>query len=266
MCGIAGWMRRGDSKLTKDELISFLANLEVRGRDATGVAWRTNGRTYVLKSPAKATEFVELPEFQREIPSILDSSWVLLHTRQSTHGNPKDNRNNHPIYNKDGLIIHNGVVTPKEWLTGAQGQTDTEQILLYIQKYGWQGLADIRGSATFAYVDFKKPGFYLHARGMPLMWAYDRKRKMFLFCSTKHILLQTLKSGRFFGLIPKLPTSSVPQNTIFHINSGIEKIMTVEEPKIAYHHPYGIYYNDFLNRLEDLDGATEDTETTDELS
>ena len=236
MCGIAGWYRSGDNKITESELKSLIIGLQVRGKDATGVAWKSQGYVYTLKSASKASDFINLPEFKKAIPEILDSTWVLLHTRFATHGSPKNYKNNHPVMNKKGLIIHNGIVTPKQPLD-ADGETDSEQLLLHIQKYGWHGISMLFGSAAFAYVNFSKPGFYLYTDKLSsLSWTYDLERQMFLFCSTKRILTKAYDVGSVFGM-PKVVINDVPRATVYHINDGVKKIKEVKLGDRVYDYP-----------------------------
>ena len=208
MCGIAGWFRYGNIKPTETELTSLFTSLQTRGTDAAGIAWIKDGSIRLLKAPVRASEFVELPDFKKVTPDILDADWVLLHCRQATNGSPRMNENNHPIFNKKGMIIHNGVVTVDKALR-AGGETDSEQIMLYVQKYGWEeGLSKVSGFLAIAYVDFMVPGFYLYAHNAPIDWTYDFRREMFIFCSTKHIM------EKGFG---RLETKGTPDDTVYHV-------------------------------------------------
>ena len=233
MCGIAGWRRYGTQKLDEAEVTGLLKSLEIRGRDATGLCWRGAKQDWVLKTPAKATDFVEMEEYKRCMPEILESPFGLLHTRQSTHGNPSNNKNNHPIYNSKGLIIHNGIVSTKEDLPGAKGETDTEQILLHIQALGWKGLEKMSGSLTFAYLDYNKKGFFLFTNGtMNLVWGYDFQRKIFVFASTENIVKGGLTPPRVLGRIPTIGLYDVPKNKVYYVGSKkISLVAKLEVPQ-----------------------------------
>ena len=190
MCGIAGWIRQDDEKLSKDEVKKILIELESRGKDATGIAWYDGKEVVILKSPGKASDFVKLKLFKKSLKSICSARWALLHTRQATSGEPQYNRNNHPIYTKDGMIIHNGIVTPDEQLP-ADSVNDSEQILRAIEKWGLKGLNKLTGSMAIAYVDFARPwAFYLYRNYAPIETAY--KGSIFLFCSTDRILKRSI--------------------------------------------------------------------------
>jgi len=227
MCRIAGWMRRGEDKLSKDELVSLLLNMQVGGIDATGVGFFRDGKIITIKAPGPAKNFVKDRTFLDHIPSILNSPWVLLHTRNATHGSPSDNENNHPIMNSKGMIIHNGVVYSKEELESI-GETDSEQLMLHIQKYGWEGIRNFTGTMAIAYVELGKPGFYLYRHASQLVWAYSPDRNILFFCSTSGILLNSIRYSMVLNEFPNILVSNVPKDTIFHITNKIEEVIKVE--------------------------------------
>lgn len=223
MCGIAGWFCYGNNRVTKEELKKMFVNLEVRGVDATGVAWDTGSSFFILRSPKKASEFVKLSDFNKDIDQIVSSKWGFCHTRAATHGNPQNNLNNHPIMNEKGLIVHNGVVNFRGQKIAAKGETDTEQLLLNIQKNGWvKALGDYYGSASFAYKDFRYKGFYLYTDGcMPLVWAKDEERRILFFCSTDNILKKAVKN---------ITTTPVEVGSVHYISDkGTKKVATVKK-------------------------------------
>jgi glucosamine 6-phosphate synthetase-like amidotransferase/phosphosugar isomerase protein len=186
MCGIAGIVRFNNRyKVTEKQIKKTLVSLQTRGRDATGIAWLHGSEYSVLKTPAPATDFVELKEFKRLLPEMMDSRILLFHTRAATHGSPLNNLNNHPLWNSDGMIIHNGVVFPPKDLP-SRGETDSEQIMLYVQKYGWKGLEQLRGWLSIAYIDFQLSNLYLYSEGAPL--CMERNSNFCSFASTPQVL------------------------------------------------------------------------------
>jgi len=187
MCGIAGIIRANDKFQIKPKNITkTLLSLQSRGTDATGIAWLDEGKKFlVLKAPCKAEDFVTLPEYIENLPRIVKSKQILMHARWATQGSPMNNVNNHPIWNSEGLIIHNGVISVSKNLP-ADGYTDTEQIMLYIQKFGWKaGLKEVRGSLSIAYASFSDGDIYFYSESNPFVYA--RNDNVFIFASTETI-------------------------------------------------------------------------------
>ena len=79
---------------------------EVRGKDATGIAYIRNGKTVIYKRPKRATKM------KFYFPS--DTVMLTGHTRMTTQGDAKHNYNNHPFSGKVGnrtfALCHNGVL------------------------------------------------------------------------------------------------------------------------------------------------------------
>jgi glucosamine 6-phosphate synthetase-like amidotransferase/phosphosugar isomerase protein len=230
MCGIAGWYKNSSSTFTEKVLKSLLVQTSTRGKDATGICWGTDDHekqlsVKVLKGPMEASKFIETKDFKEAIDEILKARWVLVHCRQATHGSPKDNNNNHPIFNDKGLVIHNGVVYPHQKFK-TNGDTDTEQILLSIQELGLdKGVENISGSLAIAYVDFKKSGFYLYRNDQsPLVWG--RHNRSLVFASARDILKDSLHPKRLFMNVTCLKAEYMPSHIMYHVTTdGIEVVL-----------------------------------------
>lgn len=239
MCGIAGWYKFGNKSVTKDEVVTLVKSLETRGTDATGIAWydENKGKVIVIKCAMKSTEFVQEEAFLKRLNDIVSSRWCLIHVRQATHGSPGRSVNNHPIWNRTGLIIHNGVVTATKGHLKADGETDSEQMMLYIQKYGWNGIKHIRGWAAIAYVNFShKDKFFLYRDSAPIEYAYDEGKDLFLFCSTNPILNEAIK----------IETHTLPESKLYVVNKkGWYKVHNVKMASYASMPDFskGGYYN-----------------------
>ena len=96
-------------------MLSVLASAcEVRGTDATGIAYNTGGtlRIYKRPVPAHCLRF-RVPEQARVI---------LGHTRMTTQGNACRNYNNHPFSGRTAqgpfALAHNGVLYNDRYLRG----------------------------------------------------------------------------------------------------------------------------------------------------
>ena len=198
MCGIAGIIRSDlNFKVNEQTITDMLIDLERRGHDATGICWKNKANNYyVLKSPATASDFVDLPEYKKNIDEICKSTVILLHTRAASQGNPANNDNNHPLYNKEGIIIHNGIITVPAALPSL-GATDSEQIMLYVQKHGWkEGLEKVDGWMAISYIDLASGDIFLYRELAPMSY-FKYHSGALVFAST----YSTLYEG--FGVRPK---------------------------------------------------------------
>jgi len=228
MCGIAGII----GKPTVDEIIPILHNLQIRGIDATGVGLNCPDTYRTLKAGIDAEAFCQLPGFQANLTKHSKFATIaLLHTRQATNGTPSNNRNNHPIWNQKGVIIHNGIVyTSKHYK--AIGDTDTEQMLECITQKGLtKGIPELSGTFAFAYQSFKNRHIvYLYKHISPLCLGV--KNRNIYFCSTPEILQ---------GAIGSYHPIKLKHHTLYRIDAQkriIEKIGKVKPKYNNYTTPY----------------------------
>ena len=110
MCAIFGLLDY-KGKLTAVQRLQIIKVLgtaaEVRGTDATGIAFFQRKRLCIQKAPKPAHKM------RYRIPS--DVRVIMGHTRMTTQGSAKHNQNNHPFSGKAGstafALAHNGVLT-----------------------------------------------------------------------------------------------------------------------------------------------------------
>lgn len=85
---------------------SSRGGLEVRGTDASGIAYVKNGRLVIYKKP--------LPTHKIRFCVPSDTTIVMGHTRMTTQGAAKFNYNNHPFMGRteEGsfALCHNGML------------------------------------------------------------------------------------------------------------------------------------------------------------
>jgi hypothetical protein len=145
MCGLVGAIgQKIDFEIIRD---LFLAT-EPRGKEATGF-WTPH--TGIIKAPLGAEEFLKDKEHVEKLTKGIEEANILLgHCRYATHGKPEFNYNNHPHESENWLIVHNGVVTIKDFDDYEYtSDTDTENILAYIERFGLvKGLAKISTGAS----------------------------------------------------------------------------------------------------------------------
>lgn len=109
MCCLFGMLDYGHqlSAREKNRLLAVLSTqCEVRGTDATGIAYNSGGGLHIYKRPLPAHRM------RFRIPGGVNA--VMGHTRLTTQGSEKRNRNNHPFYGNAGgtafALAHNGVL------------------------------------------------------------------------------------------------------------------------------------------------------------
>ncbi len=147
MCGIVGYIGEQDATPI---ILKGLKRLEYRGYDSAGIAVLTNGHIEVRRDAGKLSNLENLVS---ENP--IKGRVGIGHTRWATHGEPTA-RNAHPHMGATGkvVVVHNGIVENfielKEELSkeGAvfQSDTDTETIVLMVEKYMKAGL-DLEGAS-----------------------------------------------------------------------------------------------------------------------
>lgn len=144
MCGIIGAIGKDiDLDIINDLFIAT----EPRGKQATGF-W--SPATNTTKAPVGAEKFLEKEKIQKKLKKAVASGLLLGHTRYATHGEPEFNYNNHPIESENWIVVHNGVVSIKDFDDYEYtSDTDTENIVAYIERFGLiEGLAKISSGAS----------------------------------------------------------------------------------------------------------------------
>jgi glucosamine 6-phosphate synthetase-like amidotransferase/phosphosugar isomerase protein len=190
MCGIGGLIKTNElNNQWVGEILHTLAlGLASRGEDATGV-YTSEGAGVIRKAPGAAKKFNDWPQHFGKV--------TFVHTRQGTGGDPKDNRNNHPLYGDRFVLVHNGCVPKMEKLEGYnyQGECDSEVLLSYLETKGIiEGIKALKGSAAFVVCDKYHPTkVWFYAWKNPLNLAVVHGYGIF-FASTSDILRATLRS------------------------------------------------------------------------
>ena len=260
MCSLFGLIDF-DKRLTakqKNRILNTLAReCEVRGTDATGIAYNIAGRMRIFKRPLPAHKM------RLRIPSGVHV--VMGHTRMTTQGSEKRNQNNHPFAGKaDGktfALAHNGVLwndkTLKltEALPETSVETDSYVAVQLIEKKkaldfdSLQAMAEkVEGSFVFTVLDNEDSIWFVIGDNPLCLFYYDG---FLIYASTEEILIKTVKKLRLGA-----PTSvrKLGEGEILKIDRTGRVTTGSFTPQTSYLHwwRYRPYYGSFkLDRDDD---------------
>ena len=185
MCSLFGLIDF-DKRLTakqKNRILNTLAKeCEVRGTDATGIAYNFAGRMRIYKRPLPAHKM------HLHIPSYVNV--IMGHTRMTTQGSEKRNQNNHPFAGKaDGksfALAHNGVLWNDKTLKLTENlpqtsvETDSYVAVQLIEKQkaldfdSLQGMAEkVEGSFVFTVLDNEDSIWFVVGDNPLCIFRYD---------------------------------------------------------------------------------------------
>lgn len=193
----------------KDCLIrEFSIAAEVRGTDATGVAYNTSRGLQIYKRPLAAHRL------HLRIPA--EAHVVMGHTRMTTQGSAKKNYNNHPFFGcvkgKSFALAHNGIVwndlelRRTKHLPRTKVQTDSYiavQLLEQKKSLDFDSLRymaeQVEGSFSFTVLD-EQSALWIVKGDSPLSIAYFPERGVYVYASTVEILNKALtRCGKQLG-------------------------------------------------------------------
>ena len=208
MCALYGFINYGKI-LSKKELKKLVRNLsiasELRGTDASGVAYVRNGKVVIYKKPQPS----------HEVNFYFPSDITLLtgHTRMATHGDARNNYNNHPFVGHtaegDFALCHNGVlfnyeqVQKQEQLPKTRIKTDSYIAVQLIEKYGKADFDTIgrmservNGSFVFTVLTNEEK-LYISRWDNPICLLHFPKLGIYVYTSTKEIMQMALRGTIF---------------------------------------------------------------------
>lgn len=120
MCGILGISFQNGCTLTNPTLAMYMLRelfqeVELRGYDASGVAYVNSDGITVFKAPMAASDLIATKEFNtynREYMNLSNRGTISVigHCRAKTKGTPRNNDNNHPIVTDNIVGVHNGEI------------------------------------------------------------------------------------------------------------------------------------------------------------
>ena len=206
MCAIYGFVSY-KNLLSGDELKKLVKSLsvesEVRGTDASGIAYVRDGELVIYKNPGPASK--------NDFYFPADTKILTGHNRMTTHGNAGFNCNNHPFLGKtkDGhfALCHNGVlhnyryVQLVEHLPETKIETDTYAAVQLIEKYGSLNFSTVAKMCEtvgeqflFTILDDKNR-LYIAMNGNPICLLHFEKLGLYLYTSTVSIMKEVLKDS-----------------------------------------------------------------------
>ena len=207
MCAIFGLLDFEGNLTPSERLMIFKAlgkAAEIRGTDATGVAYVQNGTIQIQKAPR--------PAHKMKWRIAPEARCLMGHTRMTTQGSEKKNYNNHPFLGKVGqlpfALAHNGVLfndfelRRTHRLSKTHIETDSYVAVQLIEQYGSLSFKSLKqmaevldGSFTITVLDANND-LYLIKGNNPLVLYLFPNLSIYLYASTKEIIDNTLDELR----------------------------------------------------------------------
>lgn len=205
MCSLFGMIDYQNKLTTRDKnrIVNTLAReCEVRGTDATGIAYHFGRRLRIFKRP--------LPAHKLRLRVPPGVSVIMGHTRMTTQGNEKFNQNNHPFAGSTGgktfALAHNGILwndkllRQQEHLPQTSVETDSYvavQLLEQQNALDFQSLKEmaekVEGSFVFTVLDSEDAIWFVKGDNPLCLFHYDGYT---LYASTQDILVKATKRLR----------------------------------------------------------------------
>jgi len=132
MCGIFGFHINKTSKIDWRSLLLDLYKLsEFRGKEASGIAIRHQGKLQVLRHDKPASDLVRSKQFRDLLAGVnlkIDDLVVIGHTRLVTNGARSLITNNQPAVHNGIVVIHNGIICNYKsiWLDTLKQEPNSE--------------------------------------------------------------------------------------------------------------------------------------------
>ena len=205
MCAIFGLLDYM-GKLTSSQRRQIIRELgkaaEVRGTDATGIAFFHEGKLHIQKAPRPARRMkYRIPE---------EARYIMGHTRMTTQGSARRNQNNHPFAGKAGdsrfALAHNGVIFNDLELRRSNSlpttaiETDSYIAVQLIERqkevspHSLRRMAEVlEGHFTFTVLDQEETMYFIRGDNpLTIWWCPDMG--VYLYASTKEILERAAKA------------------------------------------------------------------------
>ena len=205
MCSVFGLIdyKQALTAKEKNRILNTLAReCEVRGTDATGIAYHFGGRLRIFKRP--------LPAHKLRLHMPSGVNMIMGHTRMTTQGDAVRNQNNHPfagsIAGKTFALAHNGILwndkllRQQERLPQTSVETDSYiavQLLEQQNALDFQSLKEmaekVEGSFVFTLLDSEDSVWFVKGDNPLCLFHYNG---FTLYASTQEILVKAVKRLR----------------------------------------------------------------------
>lgn len=205
MCSVFGLIdyKQALTAKEKNRILNTLAReCEVRGTDATGIAYHFGGRLRIFKRP--------LPAHKLRLHMPSGVNMIMGHTRMTTQGDAVRNQNNHPfagsIAGKTFALAHNGILwndkllRQTERLPQTSVETDSYVAVKLIEQKNaldFQSLKEmaekVEGSFVFTILDSEDSIWFVKGENPLCLFHYNG---FTLYASTQEILVKAVKRLR----------------------------------------------------------------------
>ncbi len=266
MCGLFGYTCYGNVPKNISKLTQSLAEeAAVRGTDATGIAYVKSGQLNILKQPKSA--------YKLKLKHPDNIQTLIGHTRHSTQGSEKLNRNNHPFPGKckntrfafahNGVLINDNILKMRYNFLETNIETDSYigvQLLEYKKKLDFESIkfmaGEVEGSFSFSILD-ERNNLYLVKGDSPLSIIHFPEEKLYAYASTDEILYRALIDSLLFKALKEMKYErvSIEEGQILKISSsGI-----LEYKSFDYYFSYGKQWWDygFFDKKEESEYITD---------
>ncbi len=208
MCAVFGLIDYAKKFTAKQrsKIISVLSKeCEIRGTDATGIAYNSNGRLHIYKRAVPAHKMrYRLPK---------NANIIMGHTRMTTQGSETFNYNNHPFFgsvnNTDFALAHNGALYNDKLLRQTENlpetpiQTDSYVAVQLIEKENALGFESLKNmtektEGSFCYTVLSdRNELYIVKGDNPI--AFYKFDGFYIYASTDEIMRETLHKMNLSG-------------------------------------------------------------------
>ena len=255
--GILDYKQSLSAKQLNKMITALSKTCELRGTDATGIAYNHNGKLCIFKRPLPAHKM------RYRIPEGVHH--VVGHTRMTTQGDERFNQNNHPfcgnVDNTDFALAHNGVIYNdellryKEKLPETKIETDSYIAVQLIEKKRTLNTDSLKfmaeqleGSFTITVMD-KENNLHFVKGDNPMCIYHFKEKGIYIYASTEEILLKALiKMQVKLGRGKKISVSSgdiLSIDQYGHITKSTFKTDNLESFSLAAY-----YWRSYIPRCE----------------